>query len=149
MMRNRAMGNISMINQATIALCLMVICSILTCGGSALAQPQTKANAPEEKKLWQPYYISPRSGTQHLDLSGEWDLAYRDAPINKPGELQGQSKWLRAQVPSTVQMALHHAGELPHPYYNLNSEKYKWVDEKVWYYRKNVDVPQSARGNRV
>ncbi|MCU0229677.1 MAG: hypothetical protein MUF01_18760, partial [Bryobacterales bacterium] len=32
------------------------------------------------------------------------------------------------------------AGELPHPYYNLNSSQYSWVDEKVWYYRKEFQV---------
>lgn len=142
------MRNSSKTNRAAAAFCLMIISVISICF-SVSAQQQPQASAPEEKKLWQPYYISPRSGAQHLDLSGEWELAHRDAPINGTSELQGHSKWIRAQVPSTVQMALHSAGELPHPYYNLNSDKYKWVDEKVWYYRKNFDVPQSARGGQV
>lgn len=119
--------------------------------GVEIAGAQTPAaqSKTEGKPLWQPYYISPRSGAQHIALEGEWQLGYRDAPIEQIGELSGHSKWIGAQVPSTVQMALYRAGELPHPYYNLNSEKYKWVDEKVWYYRKSFDLPQSARGSNI
>ena len=120
----------------------------LACAVFAVAQTM-----PAEKMLWQPYYVTPRAGSQHIALDGEWQLGWRDAAIKSTNELgmqnSGQSKWIRARVPATVQMALHYAGELPHPYYNLNSEKYKWVDEKVWYYRRGFDLPASARGNNV
>ncbi len=106
-------------------------------------------SAKEEKPLWQPYFIAPRAAAQHLALDGEWQLAWRDAQIGSPDALATQEKWIRARVPATIQMALHYAGELPHPYYNLNSEKYRWVDEKVWYYRRSFDVAESARGSNV
>jgi hypothetical protein len=81
----------------------------------------------DAKTLWQPYYIWPRSGAQHLSLDGDWELGYRDTPIKSLQELAPQPKWIHAQVPSSVQWALYRAGELPHPYYNLNSKKYTWV----------------------
>lgn len=103
----------------------------------------------QEPALWQPYYITPRMAAQHIALNGEWRLGWRDAAINNVDELENQAKWINARVPATVQMALHFAGELPHPYYNLNSEKYKWVDEKVWYYKRAFDLPASAQGDRI
>ncbi len=101
------------------------------------------AQPPEEPALWQPYYIYPRAGGQQVDLAGQWDLGHRDVPIVDPAELNSQ-KWIQAPVPATVQMALFRAGELPHPYYNLNSGKYSWVDEKVWYYKRSFDLPAGA-----
>lgn len=97
-------------------------------------------------ELASPYYISPRSGAQHIALSEDWELAWRDHPAASPAEIASQAKWIRVARPSSVQMALHYAGELPHPYYNLNSQKYSWVDEKVWYYRKSIQVPAEAQG---
>lgn len=112
-----------------------------------VAAAQTKA---DEKTLWQPFYITPRAAAeQHVALDSEWQLGWRDAPVKSVDELSGQSKWISARVPNTVQMSLHYAGELPHPYYNLNSEKYRWVDEKVWYYRRKFALPASARGQNV
>jgi beta-mannosidase len=107
------------------------------------------ATAQTEKPLWQPYSITPRASSQHINLSGEWQLGWRDAQVTNIDELQNQNKWIRARVPATIQMALHYAGELPHPYYNLNSDKYKWVDEKVWYYKRSFEVAASAQGSNV
>jgi len=103
----------------------------------------------QEKPLWQPYYISPRSGPQHVSLGGKWDLGYRDTPISGFEDLSEQPKWTSAQVPSSVQWALYRAGELPHPYYHLNSKKYNWVPDKVWYYRRQFQVPSSVQGQYV
>jgi beta-mannosidase len=104
------------------------------------AQPATATHA--EKTLWQPYRITPRAGTQHVALDGRWQLGWRDAAVNDLGELDALRTWFPAEVPSTVQWALYRAGKLPHPYQHLNSTQYAWVDEKVWYYRKTINVPK-------
>jgi len=105
--------------------------------------------AQEEKTLWQPYYLWPRSGEQHIVLDGPWDLGYRDAPIDSVQNLAQQQKWIRAQVPSSVQWALYRAGELPHPYHHLNSKEYTWVPDKIWYYRRDFQIPSSVRDHYV
>lgn len=101
----------------------------LTAGWLLAAQP---------KSLWQPYFVFPRTAARHVDLSTDWQLGWRDQQVSTPAETSSIANWIRVAEPTSVQMALHKAGELPHPYYNLNSSKYKWVDEKVWYYRKTV-----------
>jgi beta-mannosidase len=84
-----------------------------------------------------------------MSLDGEWDLGYRDTPIESLQDLGSQPKWIHAQVPSSVQWALYRAGELPNPYLHMNAKKYDWVVEKVWYYRKSFQVPSSAQGQYV
>lgn len=105
--------------------------------------------ARADRNLAQPFYISPRSGPQHISLDGEWELAYRDTPVAGPQELSRQSKWVRAQVPGSVQWALARAGELPPPYDHKNAQKYTWVLGKAWYYRKSFEVPSRAEGQYV
>ena len=91
--------------------------------------------------LWQPYRITPRTGAQHLALDGQWQLGWRDTAIVDTAELDAVTNWFPAQVPSTVQWALHRAGKCGHPYEHLNSKQYDWVDQKVWYYRHTLTLP--------
>ena len=77
------------------------------------------------RELWQPYYVFPRSAARHLDLSRDWQLSS-----------SREGGWFDVAEPTSVQMALHKAGKLPHPYVHLNSSLYADVDEKPWYYRK-------------
>ena len=121
---------------------ILAIATIVLCPSVMRAQQ-------EEKSLWQPYYIWPRAGAQHILLDGAWELGRRDSPIAGPEDLDAQSKWTRVQVPSSVQWALFESGELPHPYHHLNSKQYTWVPDKVWYYRRQFEVPSTAQGQYV
>lgn len=110
------------------------------------------AGAPQpspDKTLWQPYRITPRCGDRHIALDGPWQLSHRDQVVADIAELGSQQDWITADVPGTVQWALCRAGRLPHPYEHLNSRQYAWVDEKVWYYRRTVDLPAIAAGQWV
>ena len=121
---------------------LLLVIVLSVWGNTATAQQDGNA-------LWQPFYIGVRSGQQHVSLNGEWGLGYRDTPIESLQDLGSQLKWIRTQVPSSVQWALYRAGELPNPYLHMNAKKYDWVVEKVWYYRKSFQVPLSAKGQYV
>ncbi len=114
----------------------------------AVTLPAADGPASSET-LWQPYRITPRSGAQHVSLDGAWRLSHRDASITAPGELAEEEEWVRADVPASVQWALHRAGRLPHPYEHLNAKQYAWVDEKVWYYAKTVELPEIGGGRSV
>ncbi|HBL76481.1 MAG TPA: beta-mannosidase [Prolixibacteraceae bacterium] len=102
----------------------------------------------KEKSLETPYYIFPRQGTQHIDLSTDWQLSCTDTELTDVGKLPGKSL-VSVQYPTTVHTALYKAGVLPNPYANLNSIQYRWVEEKVWYYQKSVVIPVSAKGKLV
>lgn len=103
----------------------------------------------ELKSLLSAYRITPRSGSQNLDISGDWTLGHLDQPVQDLTELSRLKDPFLVKRPTTVQMALFHAGKYPNPYYHLNSKKYEWVDKKVWYYRKRIEVPKSAAQNKL
>lgn len=111
--------------------------SIVTC-------LETKA-----QNLWQPWYIEPRSGSQHLDLNGKWELSYLDQPIEKLSQLDKRKDPFETNIPSSIHWSLYNGGKLPHPYYNKNSSLYAWTDAKVWYYKKTFDFSGSAENNYV
>ncbi|RIV27253.1 beta-mannosidase [Fibrisoma montanum] len=109
---------------------------------TALAQ-----TAPQATKLWSPYRITPRTGAQHIDLSGAgWELSHTDQPVADLS--QPRKDPFQTSVPNSVHWSLYKAGKLPHPYYAKNSTQYRWAEEKAWYYKKSFDLPASARGNR-
>ncbi|SEN84515.1 beta-mannosidase [bacterium A37T11] len=99
--------------------------------------------------LWQPYRISPRTLNQHIDLAGSWELSYLDQPLAKLSELDQRLDPFQTTVPNSVHWSMYYAGKLPHPYAHLNSEKYRWLETKVWYYRKSVIIPPSAKGKYI
>ncbi|MFT3933132.1 MAG: hypothetical protein QM726_05890 [Chitinophagaceae bacterium] len=101
------------------------------------------------KPLTQPWYITPRSGAQHIDLSGVWELSYMDSPVDNLQQLEKRKEPFQTTVPNSVHWSLYKAGKLPHPYYNRNSELYRWTDQKAWYYTKQIEIPASAKDSYV
>src|ERR1035441_5282997 len=114
-----------------------------------IAVPQgLTAQQPSEKSLAQPFYVDYHQGAQHISLDGDWQLGHRDAGISAVAELDHQ-KWINAEVPTSAQWALYKAGELPYPYAHLNTKKYAWVPDQVWYFRRHFDVPAAAKEDYV
>jgi beta-mannosidase len=107
-----------------------------------------KAQQPDGSPLWQPYYVDQRVGEQHVSLNGTWELGYRDTAIAAAADLD-QQKWIPADVPTSAQWALYQAGVLPYPYAHLNTRQYAWVPDKVWYYRRQFEVPATAKDDYV
>lgn len=101
------------------------------------------------KPLWQPFRITPREGAQHMALSGNWELSYMDKPITSLQELAARKEPFTTAVPSSVHWSFFRAGKLPHPYYNMNANLYKWLDEKVWYYQREFQAPATNPGDLV
>lgn len=96
--------------------------------------------AQEATKLWQPYYITPRTENRHMDLSENWKLGYLDAPALSVSETGNIKEWINVAYPTSVQWAMYKAGKLPHPYEHENSTQYRWIEDKLWYYRKDFEV---------
>lgn len=102
----------------------------------------------EIKKLESPYYIFPRSGAQHIDLSADWQLTSKDAPISSPVEVRG-NEWIRVAYPTSVQMAHFKAGKLGDPYKHLNAREHEKLEQKIWYYKKEFHLPAQAKNNHI
>lgn len=57
--------------------------------------------------------------------------------------------WLAAQVPGDVHLDLMAAGEMPDPFFGLNGDLCRWVEEKDWWYRLDFAGPSISDGERV
>jgi len=108
----------------------------------------TGLNAQEPKALESPYYIFPRTDGQHLDISADWQLSFKDKPVAAPSELRDNS-WFVVAYPTSVQMAHYKAGKLGDPYKNMNAVEHSKLVQKVWYYKKEFVMPASAKGNNI
>jgi beta-mannosidase len=107
-----------------------------------------KAQLKEDIDLVQPFYISPRTGDQHIELSGKWQLGYTSKGINQIEELKTVTNWIETEVPGgSVHWSLYRAGELPDMYAHLNSKLYEWVEDSVWYYKKSFDLKEAIGEN--
>jgi len=122
---------------------LYLIVLVLFGAIQATGQPPAAAK-PEGKPLWQPYYLMPRSGSQHLALSADWQLTYLDQPVADGAKLPPNLDWIPVAQPTSVHMALFKAGKLPNPYVDLNTKQYDWIPRKAWYYRKSFTLVQPA-----
>ena len=98
--------------------------------------------------LESPYYVFPRSGIQHIDLSPNWKLTSVDIPVESLAALSG-GEWIDVARPTSVQMAYFKAGKLPEPYANLNSALYHPLEQKVHYYRKSFSTPKHGTTDHV
>ncbi len=86
---------------------------------------------------------------ERLCLDGTWWLTEFELG---EGERQGAfaadfplppERTLPAQVPGVVHLDLMCAGKIPDPFYRLNEDAVRWVEEREWWYRRTFEVPPS------
>ncbi|MFA9477928.1 glycoside hydrolase family 2 protein [Phycisphaerales bacterium AB-hyl4] len=89
-----------------------------------------------------------------IDLNSQWRLA--DYPLN--AGLAGKAyrrdhavaaDAMNVDLPKIAQAALFEHGRLPDPYVDFNSDAYKWVEEKEWWYFRDFVVPTREEDERV
>ncbi len=61
--------------------------------------------------------------------------------IETGGALQGITPWMEASVPGGAALALYRNGWIEKPYYEMNSLKCEWVENKWWLYRTTFRKP--------
>ena len=59
------------------------------------------------------YFITPRAGAQHLNLSNDWMLGWRDSSTNSSTDFETVNDWVPVATPTSVPMALYRAGVMP------------------------------------
>ena len=97
---------------------LLIITSLLFSLGVSAQERETV------KRLESPYFVFPRLGDKHIDMSSGWELTSNDTPLDELSGLNGK-EWITVDGPGAVQLAYYRAGKLPYPYANLNSELYQ------------------------
>lgn len=83
-----------------------------------------------------------------LNLDGNWDLAsFEEGQRNLPSpELPLP---IKAKVPSEVQLALIKAGIIDEEALRTDSERFRWVDQKVWCYLRSFSLPDGFVARRT
>ena len=87
-----------------------------------------------------------------LDLNGTWKL--KDSEHMAETTRFSLSKidtrdWYLTQVPGDIHPTLEQAGIIPPPFENKNSELCKWTEQRDWWYRKEVEIPQSFENKEL
>lgn len=73
------------------------------------------------------------------------DWVWRDSVMPDTKDVRW---WIPAQVPGSVLADVWRAGQVPDPYFELNSKACEWVAARTWVYRKVFrlnDVPEGER----
>lgn len=91
---------------------------------------------------------------QRLDLNGTWQLRWHDG---ERGDRLGRllrdeadlSRAWPATVPGTVQATLQQQGLLADPNVGINILHGRWIEETMWYYRREFRAPKLRRGERA
>lgn len=90
----------------------------------------------------------PGSNMKTLNLNGEWELIER--PLADGPEamdlVAGEDQKRTVNVPGDVNDCLTRGGELPDPLIARSYEKFDWVGERSWWFRKRFDVPAEWHG---
>lgn len=77
--------------------------------------------------LFLPFFILPLHSSaqvQTLELSENWTF-----------KKSGDTEWLTAKVPGTVQEDLLRLDKIPNPFFANNEEKIQWIELENWEYQ--------------
>ncbi len=75
-----------------------------------------------------------------LDLTGKWEFKQYPTSARRMRDLDS-ADWLPTLIPGSIFNSLITAGQINQTDINTNPEKFVWVSEKPWVYRKVFDVP--------
>jgi len=75
-----------------------------------------------------------------LDLTGKWQFKEYPISARRMRDLDS-GQWLQTSVPSSVFNGLINAGRITQSEIDAFPERFEWVSEKPWVYRKIFDAP--------
>ena len=58
-------------------------------------------------------------------------------------------RWIDAQVPGEVHLDCQRAGQIEDPFYGLNHDHIRWMEEMDWWYRTEFTPPTPGAGQRL
>jgi beta-mannosidase len=76
-----------------------------------------------------------------LDLTGKWQFMEYPASARRCEDLEN-GNWMGAEVPSSVFTALIEASQIQKKDLTANPERYYWVSQKPWIFRKDFELPE-------
>ena len=81
-----------------------------------------------------------------ISLDGMWLLrGFKPGKGEEEGAYTADYKvdgWIKAKVPGVVHLDLLENGLIPDPFYGLNEDEVRWIEEMEWWYRREFDLPE-------
>ncbi|MBS0663775.1 MAG: hypothetical protein JSR48_10965 [Verrucomicrobia bacterium] len=87
-----------------------------------------------------------------LPLTTAWKLMHAEpnlGPTLACSALPLEERWVEAQVPGDVHLDYLRAGLIADPFFGLNHDKLRWMEEMDWWYRADVTPPTVGEGQRL
>lgn len=75
-------------------------------------------------------------------VKGYWPwVPLKDKSMETGQQLIGTTDWIKATVPGGIHYDLYQAGLIEHPYYEMNSLKCEWIENRWWMYKTTFERP--------
>ena len=87
-----------------------------------------------------------------LPLTTAWKLMHAEpnlGPTLACSALPLEERWVDAQVPGDVHLDYLRAGLIADPFFGINHDKLRWMEEMDWWYRAEVTPPKVGEGQRL
>jgi beta-mannosidase len=79
-----------------------------------------------------------------LDLTGEWEFKEYPISARRMRDLQG-GDWAKTKIPCSVFTSLIDAGIISRTDIDTHPEKFGWVSERPWVYKKTFELPEEMK----
>lgn len=91
--------------------------------------------------------------TRYIKLDRNWKLHSFDSKEQIPDDVHrpgyDEARWLNTEVPGDVHSTLLAQGIIEDPYYSTNDQACRWIEQKIWVYRMEFDLPDEGQGAAV
>jgi beta-mannosidase len=87
-----------------------------------------------------------------VPLNATWKLMHAEpnlGPTAACSPLPLEQRWVPAQVPGDVHLDYQRAGLIGDPFYGLNHDHLRWMEEMDWWYRTDFTPPAVEQGKRL
>ena len=87
-----------------------------------------------------------------LPLNASWKLMHAEpnlGPTLACSALPLEERWVSAQVPGDVHLDYLRAGLIADPFFGINHDKLRWMEEMDWWYRTEITPPTPGEGQRL
>lgn len=82
--------------------------------------------------------------TRTENLIESWEIAHSNPCADVP-----EGEWIPAVVPGGVHESLIAAGQLEHPYRDQHEADARWIEDRSWWYRAELEIPSCSEDEAI
>ncbi|MCK4308217.1 hypothetical protein KAW50_08340, partial [candidate division WOR-3 bacterium] len=87
-----------------------------------------------------------------MSLDGKW--LFKSFSVNNKLNFNkidwdATKSWDKGSIPGSVQGDLLKLGKVPNPFFERGAEKYRWIEQKEWWYQKEFNLPRELNDKKI